>query len=43
MDLRDPFLLEFEAKNTARLIEVQSRLLEGTEQKELILLGQEPI
>lgn len=43
MDLRDLFLLEFEAKNTARLIEVQGRLLEGTEQKELILLGQEPI
>jgi hypothetical protein len=43
VDLRDLFLLKLEANNTARLIEVQSRLLEGTEQKELVLLGQEPI
>ena len=43
VDLRDLFLLKLEAKTTARLIEVQSRTLEGTEQKELVLLGQEPI
>jgi len=43
MDIRDLILLKFEAKNTARLIEVQSRLLEGMKQKEFILLGREPV
>lgn len=42
-DYRDLLLLQLEAANTARFIWVQGRLLEGTEQKKLVLLGHEPI
>lgn len=42
-EYHDLLLLQFEAANTARLLWVQGRLLEGTKQKKLILLGQSPI
>ena len=42
-DYRDLLLLQLEAANTARFIWVQERLLEGTDQKKMILLGQEPV
>ncbi len=42
-DYRDLLLLQLEAANTARFLWVQGRLLEGTEQKRLVLLGQETI
>ena len=41
-EYHDILLLSLEAANTARLLSVQKRLLEGAEQKELILLGQSP-
>ena len=41
-EYHDLLLLSLEAANTARLLSVQKRLLEGTGQKSLILFGQSP-
>lgn len=42
-EYHDLLLLQLETANTNRLINVQGRLLEGAEQKRLILIGQSPL